>query len=168
MSPTKLRLAATLAATLLGALLLSGCTGGDGDDAASEDYAAWMSQSSAQLKSISTGNEGGAGGRLTVEDGGEKAQAKVFLEYDFAGPYDVVAACRSSKPVHLVTSGFTTSGGASDVQSVLARADIACGGTSRIHIDVPEDQSGIALDASTLDRSGQALFNTHIVARQEG
>jgi hypothetical protein len=163
-SPTNRRLSATVILTLLGAVSLTGCTGGDDDSAVSADYTAWMSQSSAQLQSISTGNEGGAGGRLTAEDGSKNARAVVFLSYSFAGPYDVVAACRSSKKVHLTIRDFTEDGGGADPQSVLGSADITCGVPSRIPIDVPKGRSGIELDASSTDRSGQALFNTYVVA----
>lgn len=155
---------ATLGFALLGAVLLTGCTGGDDNRAVSADYTDWMNQSSAQLQRISTGNEGGAGGRLTVEDGSKKAHAMVLLSYDLAGPYDVVVACRSSKTVHLTIRDFTEDGGGADPQGVLGTADITCGVPSRIPIDVPKDRSGIEFDASSTDRSGRALFNTYVVA----
>lgn len=159
------RTSATLVITLLGAVVLTGCTGRVDDDAVTSDYDAWMSRSSAQLRSISSGNEGGAGGRLTVGDGDRNAHAVVFLSYDLVGSYDVVADCRSSKKVRLTIRDFTEDGGGTEPQSVLGTADIACGVPYRIPIDVPKDRSGIELDASSTDRSGQALFNTFVVAR---
>lgn len=54
------------------------------------------------------------------------------------------------------------------MEHTLGRADITCGHMSRIPIEVAVDRSGVALDASTTDRSGKALFDTRIVSRGAG
>ncbi|SDQ99412.1 hypothetical protein SAMN02800687_3207 [Curtobacterium sp. UNCCL20] len=166
------RPAAALLAGIAGGVILTGCTGGSHGDAVPEDYTAWMSQTSAQMNVAGDDEHGGAGGRLTVENGDEKAGASVSLEYDLAGPYDVLAVCRSSKKVHLTVSDYTAAtagpGESLESMSVLGQADITCGVTSRIPIDVPKGRAGITLDASTTDRSGQTLFDAFVVTRGAG
>ena len=166
------RPAAALLTGIAGGLLLTGCTGGHHSDAVPDDYTAWMTQTSAQMNVDGNDSQGGAGGRLTVENGGKKARASVSLEYDFAGPYDLLAVCRSSKTVHLTIRDYTNEtegpGVNSEPQSILGEADITCGVTSRIPIDVPKGRAGIMLDASTTDRSGKALFDTAVVTRGAG
>lgn len=157
---------------LVGALLLAGCTGSDHGDAVPEDYTVWMNQTTAQMNRVSADDEGGAGGRLTAEDGSKKARAWVSLKYDLAGPYDVLAACRSSRIVHLVVRDLSAerdgAGVDDDTQSVLGTADMTCGVMSRIQIDVPKGRAGIAFEAATADRSGTALFNAIVVPRGSG
>lgn len=126
----------------------------------------WMSQMSAEF----AGDFDGGGGRLTLgDDDPEKATASIALEQDLEGPYDVLAVCRSTKTVHLSVHAFTStpdgSGGSLDDEEDLGAADIHCGVTTRIPIDVPKGRDGIAIDASTSDRSGRALFDSFIVAR---
>lgn len=120
--PLRLRSAAALLTVIAGGATLAGCSGSDHDSAVPEDYTRWMNHAFAQLNGVTADSHGGAGGRLTVEDGGKRAHAHVSLEYDLAGPHDVLAAGRS----------------------------------------------GVALDASTTDRSGKALFDTLVVSRGAG
>lgn len=173
MHTTIRRPAAALLTVMVGGLLLTGCTGGNHSDAVPDDYTAWMTQTSAQMNVDGNDSQGGVGGRLTVENGSSsKARASVSLEYDFAGPYDLLAVCRSSKTVHLTIRDYTNEtegpGVNSEPESILGEADITCGVTSRIPIDVPRGRAGIMLDASTTDRSGKALFDTAVVTRGAG
>jgi hypothetical protein len=173
------RTTAVLLTALAGTLLLTGCSGGDQTDSVPTDYSAWMRQTSAQMNGDSDGGEGGAGGHLSAEDGSKKARASASLEYDLSGPYDdlsgpydVLAVCRSTKMVHLTVRDFTAErvGNGEDLhpRSVLGEADITCGVTSRIPIDVPTGRAGVMLDATTTDTSGKTLFNTVIVTRGTG
>ncbi|WIE77083.1 hypothetical protein [Curtobacterium sp. MCSS17_007] len=155
-----------VAATILaGASLLTGCS--SHEDAVPKNYGrAWMSQMSSQL----AGGFGNGGGRLVVgDDNPEKATASIALQYDLEGPYDVLAVCRSTKTVHLTMTAFTAmtdgSGASLATKERLGQSDVNCGATMRIPIDVPKNRDGIALDASTSDRSERALFDAFIVAR---
>ena len=149
------------------ALLLAGCTGHSTGDDLPKDYGQdWLAEMSTQL----AGDSGGGGGRLTVDDENEKrAQAVIGLQYEFAGPYDVLAVCRSTKTVHLAIHDFTNEHGDSlGTDSLIGGADIHCGATTRIPIEVPKGRDGIELDATTTDTSGRALFDAFVVARGSG
>lgn len=91
------------------------------------------------------------------------------MEQDLEGPYDVLAVCRSTKTVHVTIHAFTTtpdgSGESLGTEERLGEADVNCGAATRIPIDIPKDRDGIALDASTSDRSERVLFDTFIVTR---
>ena len=56
-------------------------------------------------------------------------------------------------------------GEASTLREHLGEADIDCGATTRIPIDVPKGRAGIDIAASTTDRSERALFDSFIVKR---
>lgn len=149
------------------ALVLAGCTThGTGDDLP-EDYGQdWFALMSSQLSS----DHGGGGGQLVVDDDDkDHARALVALQYDLAGPYDVLVVCRSTKTVHVVIRDFTNehdaNGESMEPRSRIGQADVRCGATRRIPIEVPEGRDGIMLDASTTDTSGRALFDASIVSR---
>ncbi|ROS59999.1 hypothetical protein EDF42_3380 [Curtobacterium sp. PhB172] len=158
------RLTSALLTAMGAALLPTSCSH---KDALPEDYGqAWMSQMSSRY----AGDYGGGGGRLVLgDDNPKKATASVALEQDLEGPYDVLAVCRSTKTVHVTIHAFTAtpdgSGKSLDTKERLGEADVNCGATTRIPIDVPKDRDGIALDASTNDRSERALFDTFVVTR---
>ncbi|GAA3342545.1 hypothetical protein GCM10017714_31390 [Curtobacterium pusillum] len=67
--------------------------------------------------------------------------------------------------IHDVTAKHDKYGDSLDTQSVIGEADIDCGVTVRIPIDVPKGRDGIMLDASTADTSGRALFDSFVVTR---
>ncbi|MGN8049118.1 hypothetical protein ACTJKO_05470 [Curtobacterium sp. 22159] len=162
-TPRRLTTAVLLAGA---ALLLTGCTGHSTGNRLPEGYSEWMSQMSSQFDDA----QGGGGGQLTVSDEDKgKAEGIIELQTKLAGPYDVLAVCRSTKALHLTIRDFTErhdeNGYSSDQQSVLGQADIDCGSTARIPIDVPKGRDGIELDATTTDTSGRALFDTFVVAR---
>jgi hypothetical protein len=126
----------------------------------------WLEQMSSQL----AGDHGGCGGQLLVDDEDTKqARAGITLEIELAGPYDVLAVCRSTKTVHLAIRDVTTkhdkNGDSFDTDSLIGEANIRCGATSRIPIDVPKGRDGIMLDATTADTSERALFDAFIVTR---
>jgi hypothetical protein len=158
------RLTAALLTAAVAALLLTSCSH---KDALSEDYGqAWMSQMSSRYAA----DYGGGGGRLVFSDDNPKrATASVALEQDLEGPYDVLAVCRSTKTVHITIHAFNAipygSGETLHMKERLGEAEVDCGATTRIPIDVPKNRDGIALDASTNDRSERALFDTFIVDR---
>ena len=164
--PRRRRSVTALFTGLLGASVLAGCSGGDHTQAASDDFAQWMSTASAQLGVHGDADHGGGGGRLTTEDGSRTGRAQVSLSYDLRGPYDVLAVCRSEETVHLRVSELTEH--EDGPSAVLGRADLTCGTSSRIPIDVPAGADGITLDASTPDRSGQSLFDAIVVTRGAG
>ncbi len=147
------------------AVVVTGCS--SHGDALPKDYGhQWMSQMSSQL----AGDFGGGGGQLALgDDNPKQATLGVELQQDLEGPYDVLAVCRSTKTVHVSLHAFTAkkdgNGESSTLREHLGDADIHCGATTRIPIDVPTGRAGIAIDASTNDRSGRALFDSFIVAR---
>ncbi|MGU3409059.1 hypothetical protein ACLBWP_03040 [Microbacterium sp. M1A1_1b] len=159
----------TTAALAVGAaLLLGGCTGSGGhDDGLPKDYGHdWLDQMSTRF----SGDNGGGGGRLEVDDADAKeARAAIALQDELAGPYDVLVVCRSTTTVHVTIRDFTAKhsghGDSLDPRSEIGAADVRCGTTVRIPIDVPAGRDGIMLDASTRDTSGRALFDTFVVTR---
>lgn len=126
------------------ALVLAGCTGTDGDAALPKDYGQdWLSRMSSRLAA----DHGGAGGQLLAEGSSRTARAVVALQYELEGPYDVLAVCRSAATVRVTVRGLTVNGdGQSDDRGdVLGAEDVACGATSRIRIEVPEESDGVEL-----------------------
>ncbi|WP_146239737.1 hypothetical protein [Curtobacterium sp. MCSS17_011] len=122
------------------------------------------------MSSQLAGDHGGGGGQLIVDDDDRKqARAGVALQTDLAGPYDVLAVCRSTKVLHLaihdITSKHDKYGDSFDTNSLIGEANVHCGATTRIPIDVPKDRDGIMLDATTADTSERALFDAFIVTR---
>lgn len=159
------RTASAAALTVTAVVVLAGCSGHE--DAVPKNYGqSWMAQMSSQL----AGDFGGGGGRLTLgDDNPKKTTASIALEYELNGPYDILAVCRSTTTVHLTIDAFTAtkdgSGESLSTKERLGEADINCGATMRIPIDVPKNRDGITLDASSTDRSERALFDTFIVKR---
>lgn len=152
---------------IVGVSLIAGCSDGGHEDAGAEDFTRWMSGASAQLGVHGDDDHGGGGGQLSAEDGSRTARAHVSLAYDLHGPYDVLAVCRSEqKTVHLRVSSLTEH--ETGPSAVLGQADITCGTSNRIPIDVPAGSDGITLDASTTDRSGRSLFDALVVSRGAG
>ncbi|MFJ4296929.1 hypothetical protein [Curtobacterium sp. NPDC089689] len=166
MHPLRRHSVSALVIGVVGASVLVGCSGGDHREALSEDSAQWMSLASAQLGVDGAANHGGGGGGLIAEDGGRTARALVSLEYDLHGPYDVLAVRRSKETVHLRITELTVDD--DGPSALLGQADITCGTSSRIPIDVPAGSDGITLDASTTDRSGRSLFDALDVTRGAG
>ncbi|PYY32251.1 hypothetical protein [Curtobacterium sp. MCBD17_030] len=165
MHPSRRRPVAALILVIAGTIALTGCS--SHEDAEPKNYGhQWMSQMSSQLPS----DFGGVGGRLVLgDDNPKKATASISLQYDLEGPYDILAVCRSTETVHLTIHAFTAtkdgSGQSLDTKERLGEADINCGTTMRIPIDVPRGRDGITLDASTDDRSERTLFETSVVTR---
>jgi hypothetical protein len=165
--PLRRRSSAALAVAIAGAALLTGCSHSQEDTVPKNYGHEWMSQMSTQLAGDSIES---AGGRLVLgDDNPKKATASVALQDDLEGPYDVLAVCRSPKTVHITITDFTAtkdgSGESLTTKEHLGEADINCGATARIPIDVPNGRDGIAIDASTSDQSERALFDSFIVAR---
>ncbi|WNY33258.1 hypothetical protein Q9Q99_14010 [Curtobacterium flaccumfaciens] len=154
---------ATLVTLVAGAAALAGCS--SHEEALPEDYGhQWMSQMSSQL----SGDFGGGGGQLVlVDDNSKKATLGVELQQDLEGPYDVLAVCRSAEIVHVSLYSFTVkkdgNGDSTTLREHLGEADIYCGSTTRIPIDMPKNRAGIDIEASTNDRSERALFDSFIV-----
>jgi hypothetical protein len=162
------RLTAALLTATVAAFLLTGCSNGSSHkDTLPKNYGqAWMSQMSSRY----AGDYGGGGGRLVLGDDNPKdATASIALEQDLEGPYDVLAVCRSTKTVHIAIHAYTAtkdgSGESLDTAEGLGEANINCGTTTRIPINVPKGRDGISLDASTSETSGRALFDAFIVSR---
>jgi hypothetical protein len=160
------RTAAVTATAIAGTLLLTACS--SHNNPVPKDYGhEWMTQMSTQL----SGDFGGGGGRLVLaeDDNPKKATASIALTQHLEGPYDVLAVCRSMKTVHITIHAYTAkkdgSGESLDTLEHLGDADVNCGAITRIPINVPKSRDGIAIDASTSDRSERALFDTFIVAR---
>ena len=153
--------------TIGSALLLAGCTSHGTGNGLPKGYGQdWLSQMSSQL----SGDYGGGGGQLLVDDENTKqARAQITLETELAGPYDVLAVCRSTKTVHLAIHDITTKhdkhGYSYDTDALIGDASIHCGATTRIPIDVPKGRDGITLEATTTDTSERALFDAFIVTR---
>jgi hypothetical protein len=149
------------------ALLLAGCTSWTTGNGLPEDYGQdWLEQMSSQLG----GDHGGGGGQLLVDDENRnQARAGIALETELAGAYDVLAVCRSTETVHLaihdITSKHDKYGDSFDTNSLVGEANIHCGATTRIPINVPTGRDGIMLDATTTDTSERALFDAFIVTR---
>lgn len=154
-----------LVTVVAGTVTLAGCS--SREEALPKDYGhQWMSQMSSQL----SGDFGGGGGQLVLmDDNSKKATLSLELQQDLEGPYDVLAVCRSTKTVHVSLHAFTGkkdgNGESSTLREHLGEADIDCGATTRIPIDVPKGRAGIDIAASTDDRSERALFDSFIVAR---
>ncbi|WIE81414.1 hypothetical protein [Curtobacterium sp. MCSS17_016] len=165
MHPLRRRLVAALIPVIAGTIALTGCS--SHEDAVPKNYGhQWMSQMSSQLSS----EYGGGGGRLVLgDDNPKKATASIALQNNLEGPYDILAVCRSTETVHLTIHAFTAtkdgSGQSLDTKERLGEADIDCGATMRIPIDVPRGRDGITLDASTTDTSERTLFEASIVTR---
>ncbi|MGW8431806.1 hypothetical protein ACWGJ9_11985 [Curtobacterium citreum] len=159
------RISSAAVVTAVGAVLLAGCS--SHEDAVPKNYGqAWMAQMSSQL----AGDFGGGGGRLTLgDDNPKKTTASIALQYDLNGPYDILAVCRSTTTVHLTIDAFTAtkdgSGESLSTKERLGEADINCGATMRIPIDVPKNRDGITVDASSSDQSERTLFDAFIVKR---
>lgn len=159
------RSTAALITVVAGTTALAGCS--SHEEAPAKDYGhQWMSQMSSQL----SGDFGGGGGQLVlVGDNSKRATLGVELQQDLEGPYDVLAVCRSTKTVHVSLHSFTVkkdgNGESSTLREYLGEADIHCGSTTRIPIDVPKNRAGIDIEASTNDRSERALFDSFIVKR---
>jgi len=158
----------TVAVLTIGStLFLAGCTSHTTGNGLPKDYGQdWLGQMSSQL----AGNHAGGGGQLLVDDENTKqARAEITLQTELVGPYDVLAVCRSTKTVHLAIQDITTKhdkhGDSFDTNSLIGEANIHCGATARIPIDVPKGRDGIMLDATTNDTSERALFDAFIVAR---
>ncbi|SOC87835.1 hypothetical protein SAMN05660766_1523 [Curtobacterium sp. 314Chir4.1] len=153
--------------TIGSALLLAGCTSHGTGNGLPKNYGQdWLSQMSSQLG----GDHGGGGGQLLVDDENTKqARAAITLETELAGPYDVLAVCRSTETVHLAIHDITTKhdkyGYSYDTDALIGDASIHCGATTRIPIDVPKGRDGITLEATTTDTSERALFDAFIVTR---
>ncbi|WP_420368114.1 hypothetical protein [Curtobacterium sp. L1-20] len=153
--------------TIGAALLLTGCTSHGSGNGLPKDYGQdWLRQMSSQL----AGDDAGGGGQLLIdEENSEQARAEVTLQTQLAGPYDVLAVCRSTKTVHLAIHDITTTqdkyGVSFDTDSLIGEANIHCGATTRIPIEVPKGRDGITLTATTNDTSERALFDAFIVTR---
>lgn len=163
--PIHRRSTVVLVTVVAGTAALAGCS--SHNEALPKDYGhQWMSQMSSQL----SGDFGGGGGQLVLmDDNAKKATLSLELQQDLEGPYDVLAVCRSTKTVHVSLHAFTVkkdgNGEASTLREHLGEADIDCGATTRIPIDVPKGRAGIDIAASTTDRSERALFDSFIVKR---
>jgi len=64
-----------------------------------------------------------------------------------------------------ITSKHDKYGDSFDTNSLVGEANIHCGATTRIPINVPTGRDGIMLDATTADTSERALFDAFIVTR---
>jgi hypothetical protein len=156
--------------TISSALFLAGCSShGTGNDLPKDYGQDWLGQMSSQL----AGDNAGGGGQLLVDgEDTKQARALITLQTQLAGPYDVLAVCRSTRTVHLairdVTIKHDKHGESFDTESLVGEATIHCGATTRIPIDVPRGRDGITLDATTDDTSERALFDAFIVTRGSG
>lgn len=156
--------------TIGSALLFASCSGHGTGNGLPKDYGQdWLGQMSSQL----AGDNAGDGGQLLVDsDNMKQARAQVTLQTQLAGPYDVLAVCRSTKTVHLAIRDITIKhdkhGESFDTKSLVGEANIHCGATTRIPIDVPKGRDGITLDATTDDTSERALFDAFIITRGSG
>lgn len=164
---TSLQIAGAL--TVVMATAITGCSGPDHQDTIPKDYGTdWLDQSSAMFPDAVTGG----GGPVNMSSDSTTARAVVQLDTDLAGPYDVVAMCRSSETVHLGIHAFTTktdrNGHSADLGALLGEADLTCGTQARIPTDVPKGSQGIELDASTGDTSGRALWDAVVLAPGTG
>jgi hypothetical protein len=161
------RTGAVAATAVAGMLLLAACSSSHNNPVPKDYGHEWMAQMSTQF----SGDFGGGGGRLVLaeDDNPKKATASIALTQRLEGPYDVLAVCRSTQTVHITIHAYTAkkdgSGESLDTLEHLGAADMNCGAITRIPINVPKSRDGIAIDASTSDRSERALFDTFIVAR---
>ncbi|MEK6309236.1 MAG: hypothetical protein V4737_01505 [Curtobacterium sp.] len=163
--PTPSRTRTALVGTVIvTALVLAGCTQGERPP---DGYGqAWLERMSTTLSDEH--GQGGAGGRLTVDDDGH-AFAGAALSSVLPGSYDVLAVCRSTATVRISVRAFTSvkDGPGEDLRpgKELASRDVPCGATARLSVTVDRHADGVELDAETSDRSGRALWSAQITRR---